>query len=153
MKKLLPLFALMLWRIRRAQEHKQVHPVDHVLAAANKQAKAESKNVMVMIHASWCTWCHRMDDWLTKNEQGNNGRQISGYCAHHGFGRREAQSRRESRRCRAPRKTWWRKTEFPSFAILTPQGKMLANSNPNEDKPGNIGFPVEKDELPTSSRC
>ncbi|WP_316788477.1 thioredoxin family protein [Pedobacter frigoris] len=36
-------------------------PADEVLNAAIKQAKAEKKNVLVMFHASWCGWCHKMD--------------------------------------------------------------------------------------------
>ncbi|MCB0824783.1 MAG: thioredoxin family protein [Armatimonadetes bacterium] len=148
MKKLLPLFALMLMAIPVfAQDHKQVHPVDHVLAAANKQAKAEGKNVMVMFHASWCTWCHRMDDWLTKNEQGKMVAK-SVVIVHITVLEDEKHKADENPGgAELLEKLGGAKTGIPFFAILTPEGKMLANSNPNEDKPGNIGFPVEKDEI------
>ncbi len=35
---------------------------DQVLAEATKQAKKENKSVFVIFHASWCGWCHKMDD-------------------------------------------------------------------------------------------
>ena len=32
-----------------------------ILSAAYNQAKAGNKNVLVIFHASWCGWCHKMD--------------------------------------------------------------------------------------------
>ena len=32
-----------------------------VLEKALKQAKAENKNVLLMFHASWCSWCKKME--------------------------------------------------------------------------------------------
>jgi thioredoxin-related protein len=34
---------------------------DEIVKNACKQAGRENKNVLVMFHASWCIWCHRMD--------------------------------------------------------------------------------------------
>jgi thiol-disulfide isomerase/thioredoxin len=41
----------------------QVKPGDAgvILANAYQAAKKEKKNVLVIFHASWCGWCHRMD--------------------------------------------------------------------------------------------
>lgn len=33
-----------------------------VLKDALKEAKAQNKKVFIMFHASWCVWCHKMDD-------------------------------------------------------------------------------------------
>ena len=33
-----------------------------ILKEAYQQATKENKNVFVMFHASWCGWCHRMDN-------------------------------------------------------------------------------------------
>ncbi len=33
---------------------------DEVLATAYKQASSENKNIIVIFHASWCGWCHKM---------------------------------------------------------------------------------------------
>ncbi len=39
-------------------------PAAEVLAAALKTAGEQKKNVLLMFHASWCVWCHRMDTSL-----------------------------------------------------------------------------------------
>ena len=35
---------------------------DEILKEAYEKAAKENKNVFVMFHASWCGWCHRMDN-------------------------------------------------------------------------------------------
>jgi thioredoxin-related protein len=37
---------------------------DAVLKEARARAAKENKNVMVIFHASWCGWCHKMDTSL-----------------------------------------------------------------------------------------
>lgn len=39
-------------------------PATEVLATALKEAGVQKKNVLLMFHASWCIWCHRMDTSL-----------------------------------------------------------------------------------------
>ena len=39
----------------------QTPAADDILKTAYKQAATEKKNVLVIFHASWCVWCHRMD--------------------------------------------------------------------------------------------
>lgn len=34
---------------------------DDVLKEAYQQATKENKNVFIIFHASWCSWCHKMD--------------------------------------------------------------------------------------------
>ena len=34
---------------------------DHILKEACQQAAKEQKNVLIIFHASWCGWCHKMD--------------------------------------------------------------------------------------------
>lgn len=47
-----------------AQPEVAPKPAEEVLAAALKEAGANKKNVLLMFHASWCVWCHRMDTSL-----------------------------------------------------------------------------------------
>jgi thioredoxin-related protein len=35
---------------------------DDILKEAYQAAAKENKNVFIMFHASWCGWCHRMDN-------------------------------------------------------------------------------------------
>jgi thioredoxin-related protein len=35
---------------------------DNILKAALQEAKKENKKVFIMFHASWCGWCHKMDN-------------------------------------------------------------------------------------------
>lgn len=37
--------------------------------AAIKLAKQTQRNVIIEIGGNWCTWCHRMDDFLEKNPE------------------------------------------------------------------------------------
>ncbi len=37
---------------------------DQILKEAYSTATKENKNVLIMFHASWCIWCHRMDSSL-----------------------------------------------------------------------------------------
>lgn len=39
-----------------------------VLKNAMKLAKKEKKNVIIMWHASWCGWCHRMDTLMQRED-------------------------------------------------------------------------------------
>jgi len=41
---------------------------DHVLKEALKEAKAQKKKVFVKFGASWCVWCHKMDDSMNEPE-------------------------------------------------------------------------------------
>jgi thiol-disulfide isomerase/thioredoxin len=41
---------------------------DAVLKQAFVEAKAQNKKVFVLFHASWCGWCHKMDDSMNDPE-------------------------------------------------------------------------------------
>jgi thioredoxin-related protein len=41
--------------------HTPAPTAEEVLAPAFKQAAAEHKNIIVIFHASWCSWCKKMD--------------------------------------------------------------------------------------------
>ena len=43
------------------QAQNSAPPADQLLNEAYQQAAREKKNVLVIFHASWCVWCHRMD--------------------------------------------------------------------------------------------
>jgi thioredoxin-related protein len=37
-------------------------PAEQILKEACQQAAKEKKNVFIIFHASWCGWCHKMDE-------------------------------------------------------------------------------------------
>ncbi len=43
--------------------HAQGGPLsaDEIMQEALQQAAKENKNIMIIFHASWCGWCHKMD--------------------------------------------------------------------------------------------
>lgn len=41
---------------------------DQVLSEAFKEAKAQKKKVFIKFSASWCGWCHKMDDSMNDPE-------------------------------------------------------------------------------------
>ena len=45
-----------------AQSRAIVPTAESLISAALKTAKAEDKVVFVDFGASWCVWCHRLDD-------------------------------------------------------------------------------------------
>lgn len=49
---------LVSFQISRAQ---QTPSADAILKEAYSKASKENKKVMVIFHASWCGWCHKMD--------------------------------------------------------------------------------------------
>ena len=57
-------FSLLLVVSLSALAQKPVPSAEQVLKQAYGQAAKENKNVMVIFHASWCGWCHRMDTSL-----------------------------------------------------------------------------------------
>lgn len=57
-------FSLLLIVSMSTLAQKPTPSAEQVLKQAYGQAAKENKNVMVIFHASWCGWCHRMDTSL-----------------------------------------------------------------------------------------
>ncbi len=52
---------LMLMSVVLTQAQQAPASADEILKEAYQLAAKEKKNVLVMFHASWCGWCHKMD--------------------------------------------------------------------------------------------
>ncbi len=54
--------------INSAFAQSKLPSADEILNGAIKEAKAQNKKVFIMFHASWCGWCHKMDDSMNEPE-------------------------------------------------------------------------------------
>ena len=58
------IIAILAFMLSTTVQAQRILSADEILMAARKQAAKENKKVMVIFHASWCGWCHRMDTSL-----------------------------------------------------------------------------------------
>ena len=151
MKRALTLVTLLAFTAAAFAQNSQLAPqsADFILAKARTQAAEQNKNILVKFSASWCGWCHRMDDWLKKSDE---GKMVANQYIVVTLIVDESEDHKAEEN---PGASEFRQTiggdglGIPFFAILDKNGKMLINSNPKskEEKPSNIGFPVEDFEI------
>jgi thioredoxin-related protein len=125
-------------------------PTSYILSQAEQAGKADGKNVLVIFHASWCGWCKQLDKFMNdpaykqvfednfetvkltvlETEEHKMDENAGGLEEMDLLGGRDA--------------------GLPLFAILDPDGKVLATSiRPVEgkDKGENTGFPAAPEEI------
>ncbi|WP_294324745.1 thioredoxin family protein [uncultured Chryseobacterium sp.] len=61
--RILLMAGLLLFQLNFAQQK-----ADVILKKALTEAKAKNKNVLLMFHASWCKWCHTMENNMKLSE-------------------------------------------------------------------------------------
>ncbi|MDR3691064.1 MAG: thioredoxin family protein [Fimbriimonas sp.] len=117
-----------------------------LLAGASAKARAEKKNVMVIFHASWCGWCHRMDDMLESaafKSIFNNSYVITHVVVLENGDKKSLENEGGMdlmAQLGAPKDSG-----IPYFAVLTPDGKKIGDSLlPNKQ---NMGYPSEPAEV------
>lgn len=118
---------------------------DSLMATANAKAKKEHKNVLVIFHASWCGWCHKLDDMLASKEVGPT--MAKAYVVVHMVIDESKEHKAEENaggdKLRVTLKG--EKAGLPFFAVLTPAGKNLGTSI--HPKTGNVGYPAAPNEI------
>ena len=63
MKKTIQQIGILCYLITTFSNAQEAIPAaEEIMDIAFQEAKEENKNVFLMFHASWCGWCHRMDD-------------------------------------------------------------------------------------------
>ena len=126
---------------------------DIMLKEACKKAAKENKNVIVIFHASWCGWCHKMDSSM--NDISTKKMFETNYVTIH-FTVDEAKDKKQLETPGADAirtKYHGEKVGLPFWLIMDKTGKLLADSRvrkPGEslDMPGeNMGCPAAKDEV------
>ncbi len=116
-----------------------------VIAAASAKAKAEKKNVMVIFHASWCGWCHRMDAFLESPEF-KAAFDKSYVITHVDVLEQPAKKDLENAGgVDLMTQLGGKDAGLPFFAILNPSGIKISDSLLSDGK--NMGFPSEPQEI------
>ncbi|MFM9872397.1 MAG: thioredoxin family protein [Fimbriimonadaceae bacterium] len=120
---------------------------EEALKAAQIQAKAQNKNILVKFSASWCGWCHRMSDWLHDTEA---GKMVAEQYIIVTLIVDEADNKKNLENPGAKEfqeKLGGKGSGIPFFAMLNKDLKPMINSIRPGEKPSNIGFPVEDFEI------
>ena len=132
----------------------EVKSADTIMAEAFAKAKAEKKTVFLSFHASWCGWCHKLEDFLKKPEIKKiwDKRFVTTWLT-------VQESAPDKIKDNNPGGDAWLKkvggegSGIPYIAFFDGNGKMSVNStrpadtaNP-KDKGGNTGYPAAPEEI------
>ncbi|MDE2127423.1 MAG: thioredoxin family protein [Armatimonadetes bacterium] len=118
-----------------------------VLKSAYKEASSDHKNVLVIFHASWCVWCHRLEDALKDPAFGDPIRQNFVIATIDVLEQPKQKAQLENPGG-AGLLTKWKgdKSGIPFYVMLDPHGKVLGDSNVMP-KDQNIGYPSAPEEV------
>ena len=147
----LAVFLLFAIDIVNAQE--PAKSAEFILSDAYKQAAKEKKKVFVIFHASWCGWCHKMDDAM--NDVSCKQLFAENYVICH-LVVLESDKNKNLENPGAMdllKKYHGDKQGIPFWLVLNKEGKLLADSQirpagASLDTMGeNIGCPAKKEEV------
>ena len=124
-----------------------------ILNEAYQIANKENKHVFILFHASWCTWCHRMDKSM--NEPGLKQYFDDNFVIRHlVVDETEAKRSEETPGAKEFRTKYGGDGQgIPFWLILDKDGKLLADSKlrvagASPDTPGtNVGCPAAEEEV------
>jgi len=122
-------------------------PADNIFNAALKESKTTDKNVFLIFHASWCSWCKRLEKAMQSDEL----KKIfeDNYVITH-LDVLEAKDKVEALENPGGKeimsKLGGEKSGLPFYAFLDATGKKLADSNV-KPKNMNIGYPGSPEEI------
>jgi len=122
--------------------------MDKILADAYKQAQKEKKNVFVIFHASWCSWCKKMDQAM--NDESCKKKFDDNYVIVHIVTGEHDEEKKALNTIGAEdfiKKHRGEGTGLPYWVILDKKGKTLADAHLQTDKPSNIGCPAADEEV------
>ncbi len=132
---------------------KPMQSADAILAAATKQAGIENKNIIVIFHASWCGWCHKMDSSM--NDISTRSFFNENYVTAHITVEESAKNKmlETPGGTELKKKYLGEQAGLPFWVVLDKKAVVLADSylrtgGQSKDKPGdNIGCPASETEI------
>jgi len=117
-----------------------------LLSGASAKAAKEKKNVMVIFHASWCGWCHKLDDML-ESRQFKSTFEKSYVITHIDVMEHDEKKvlENEGGEDLMTQLGATPKDGIPFFVMLKPDGTKIGDSRlPNK---ANMGYPSEPQEV------
>jgi thioredoxin-related protein len=138
------LFLCMLWLVAFAFAQ-NVPSADAVLKEAREQAAKGNKKAMVIFHASWCGWCHKMDTSL--NDPSVKSFFDKNYVITHlTIDESPDKKNLENPGAQILNEKWGGKDQgIPFWVIMDKDGKVLADSQREPGK--NVGCPATAEEV------
>lgn len=123
----------------------KVPSADQVLKEARARAAKENKNIMVIFHASWCGWCHKMDTSLS-DPSIKSFFDKNYVITHLTISESDKNKRLENPGAEKLNEEWGGKNHgIPFWVVMDKDGKILADS---QSEPGkNVGCPATKEEV------
>jgi thioredoxin-related protein len=122
-------------------------PAADVIKAACSDAGNSGKNVMVIFHASWCVWCHKMDSSMADpscSKFFNDNYVIT----HLVVDETDNKKNLENPGASAYRDAQGGKDQgIPYWLILDKSGNVLANSRMPDGDKNNTGCPAAENEV------
>ena len=124
-----------------------------IMEAAYKQASKEKKNILLIFHASWCSWCKKMDAAI--NDKSCKKLFEDNYCIVH----LTVEENEKNKKLENPgaeefkNKYNGESSGLPFWLILDETGKLLADSYIRKDGVStdiageNIGCPAAENEV------
>ena len=122
-------------------------PASVILADASAIAKRDHKTVMVIFHASWCGWCHRLEKVLAEPDV---KKVMDDHFVSVTLTVLERDNKKSDENPGAPDLMKQMKSDdsLPLTGFLDPDGAILATTmKPDGEKLANIGYPGEPDEI------
>ena len=124
-------------------------PAAKVLAKAQAEAEQSKKNVLVLFHASWCGWCHKMDEVMA-DPTVKPFFEKSFVKTYLTVLESPDKKNMENEGGEALLEKWNGKDQgIPYFVVMSPKGEILADSR-FKGKDGNLanmGCPAEPEEI------
>ncbi|HET7840069.1 MAG TPA: thioredoxin family protein [Terriglobia bacterium] len=122
---------------------------DQIMADARAQAASQNKSILLIFHASWCSWCRQFEKFISS-------RDVEPIISRHFvIARVDVQERGDKKSLDTPGGDELMAAMgggdaggLPFFAFVDSNGKLIVNSlRPAGGKSENIGHPVAPEEV------